>query len=194
MTLEEYRGLVKSGSLVAGKKGRLIMKDDTMPEPLSENSVPMDRMFNEDDYLFIAGEVFSSKNSTQIRVKYAQRSKWKVLMKGVWKYVIPFVAKSDNAKGYQKTKSPIYRSLTEDFLKMYEGQGFPLFVEMIFVRRTRGIWDFNNLSQQVCDCMTDAKWIPDDSTRYMYAVPPMPPNLAHYVDKLNPGVYLKVVK
>jgi|GEM_PF-620798 len=187
-TAKEFRELMKSGTI--GKKGRLILSDREQ----EVKQVPRDLMFDPKEFIFIPGEVYSSKNSTQIRIKHVAKSKWKVLTKNGWKFVLPFIAKSDQAKGYQKKKANIYRSFAEDFKEMYKHQGFPLFVEMIFVRRTRAVWDFNNISQLVQDCMVENGWLPGDDIRYMFPVMPRSPNLPYYIDKNNPGVYIRVAK
>jgi Holliday junction resolvase RusA-like endonuclease len=191
MSLKEYKDMISGNKVTVGKKGRIIIADPTEEIPVS---VPQDRMFNEADYLFIPGEVFSSKNSTQIRVKFVKRSKWKILSAGVWRFVTPFVSKSNVSKGYQTDKARIYKALAPDFKIMSEGQGFPLRVEFIFVRRTKARWDWINMLQVVQDCMVDAGMLPDDDVGHLLPCLPKSPNLSYYIDKTNPGVYIRVIK
>ncbi len=172
-----------------GKSGK-ILKPETFDEAVKPNNI-LD--FDPHSYIFIPGEVYSSKNSTQIRVKLVKWSKWKVLMKGSWRFVQPFIAKSDAAKGYQDEKAHIYRKFTKQFREMSHGKEFPLFVEIIFVRKTLRFWDWINMVQIVQDCMVDARWLPDDNVNIMFPTVPMKQKKQYLYGKDNPGVYIKVL-
>ena len=53
------------------------------------------------------------------------------------------------------------------------------------MRATKAGWDFNNMSQLVCDMMVKAGWVPDDNVKILFPVPPMPPLKPYSIDKKN---------
>ena len=188
MTVEEFKRLLSSGNI---KKGRLVV--DKEPEPYE---LPKGTLIDASQYIFIPGRVYSSKNSTQIRVrglKHGERSKFKLFSKGVWRPIVPFVAKSDNAARYKKEKVGLFRANKQRFDQMKGNNAYPLYIEFVFAWPDRGRWDWSNILQIVQDTMVDAGLIPDDSVRYMFPVMPPKPVLPYFIDRKNPGVYFRVV-
>ncbi len=136
--------------------------------------------------IFIRGEVYSSKNSKQIWKKSAKKSNWKYNGKPV----LPFITDSNQVKRYKIETKKQYIS----FRKQFQGsvKGYPVRVEFTFIRGTKGIWDFNNMTEMVQDMMVECEWLPDDSMFYLIPVCPVDPPF--YIDKENVGVIIKVLQ
>ena len=75
------------------------------------------------------------------------------------------------------------------FLKVAAKKPLPLLVRFTFYRETHQRFDFNNISQVVCDLMVSYGWIKDDS--YKYLVPIFNPVVI--IDKRNPGVKIELL-
>ncbi|MBK6539113.1 MAG: hypothetical protein IPG09_15570 [Ignavibacteria bacterium] len=58
-----------------------------------------------------------------------------------------------------------------------------------FYRDSNQRFDFNNISQVVCDLMVSTGWIEDDS--YKHLVPFFNPEVV--IDKINPGVKIEII-
>jgi Holliday junction resolvase RusA-like endonuclease len=156
MTAAEFRKAMSRGLIkTAGKK---IVVNDVSDEYLET----IDKI----DSIWIPGEVYSSKNNKRIFTRSVRKSKW--LFSG--KPVMPFISDSAAVTRYKKEKLGYYIANREKFLKMAENKPFPLHVNFQFVRRTRGKWDFNNMTELVQDMMVLAGWINDDDVSCMIPV------------------------
>jgi len=116
----------------------------------------------------INGEIHSSKNHRQI---------WRR------KNGKPFSVKSDVSKADELMM--YYQLLDQkiEWLKMTEGLSFPYHVTFVFMRKTRGHWDFINIVQGVADAMVKAGYIPDDDVEHF-----IPTFGQWFHDKEHPGV------
>lgn len=201
-TSAEFRKKLANNTFRVAGKGRIVEDVPEADIPLPEDH-PMNISgtfdLNPLEYIFIPGRVFSSKNSEQIRVKLSSnKTRWQCYMKSgrkgflSWRYVTPFVTKNENAKGYEKKKIPVYKSLLPQWQQMKEGKPYPLYIEFVFVMPNKTSWDWNNLTQLVQDCMVKAGWLPDDSVRYCLPNMPKRPKLPYMIDKNKPGVYIKI--
>ena len=121
------------------------------------------------DGIFIYGNVPSSKNSK------VWTGKMLVSSKGVYRY------KRQAIKQFEAHRNK--------FLKAAAKKPLPLLVKFTFFRETHQRFDFNNISQIVCDMMVLCKWIEDDS--YKYLVPVFNPEVI--IDKRNPGVKIQIL-
>ena len=149
MTALEYLAFVKTGKVDKIKKQR-------KPKELK----PLDFQLM-DNEIYLPGEVYSSKNSKQIWKKYVSQDK-----QTFWKYkdrfVQPFITDSNAVKQYKKERAINYTQNAPKFRKLIKNKSYPIEVEFTFLRSTKGIWDFNNMSQLVQDMMVDYDWIEDD--------------------------------
>lgn len=183
--------MLQSGEIQIGKKGRMKITK----QKIFQNPVMYDECFhfNADDYIFIPGRVYSSKNHERILIKKVVQSKWKCLINSKWEYVVPYVAKNENAKNYQTKKLPYYLSKKPEWIKMKGNKDFPLYVEFLFAMPNKNSWDWNNLTQLVQDVMKKAGWVPDDDVNYILPCVPQMPKLAYFIDKRNPGIYIRIL-
>ena len=90
---------------------------------------------------------------------------------------------------YKKQAQIQFDAHRNKFLKATEKKLLPLLVKFTFYRKTHQRFDFNNISQIVCDMMVLCKWIEDDS--YKYLVPVFNPEVI--IDKSNPGVKIEIL-
>lgn len=138
--------------------------------------------------IFIPGNVPSSKNS---KVKTATGL---FNSKTVSKYLQSLGVKSYSSKnGVQeyKTRPNLFRQAVE--LACIKTD-YPIILGMHFVRDSRRRFDFNNVSQVVCDLMVAHGFIEDDDCDHLYAVPLwMTIGGFYHVDKKAPGVFLEVL-
>ena len=163
--------------------------------------------------IFLKGNVPSSKNSKEIGFYYlskeklaaGEKSNWLYNLNGTYKMIRPSLRNSDIADEYIKaivdqiiTNKPIFK-------KMAEGKPLPLKIQLHFVRKTHGRWDFHNLVQIIADCITGSywkndpqiphiatQWITDDDILNALFLPPMEAPF-YSVDSKNPGVYISVL-
>jgi len=119
--------------------------------------------------IFIHGNVPSSKNSKL----------WTGKM----------LVSSGRVYRYKKQAQIQFDAHRNKFLKATEKKLLPLLVKFTFYRKTHQRFDFNNISQIVCDMMVLCKWIEDDS--YKYLVPVFNPEVI--IDKSNPGVKIEIL-
>ncbi len=126
--------------------------------------------------IFIPFNTPSSKNSKQWTGSFLTSSKathlWRKLTKSYW----------DKYK--------------EDFLKDLESLSITgsILIGMHFVRKSRHKFDFNNVTQTVQDEMVKYEWLSDDNCDIMIPIPLLKNNSFYTYDKLNPGVYIKIIK
>ena len=121
------------------------------------------------DGIFIYGNVPSSKNSK------------------VWTGKL--LINNSRVYRYKKQAELQFEAHRNRFLKAAEKKSLPLQVKFTFYRETQQRFDFNNISQIVCDLMVSAGWIEDDS--YKFFVPVFNPEVI--IDKMNPGVKIEIL-
>ena len=181
---KEFRDtFITAGKRVVRKKGVHQVDPDKV---LTEDQIIRKYGYDPDKSIFIRGEVPSSKRGWRIFAKAAStaRTKWKLNGRPV----VPFVTPSAVTEAYRKGVGKEYKRRVMEWKKIITGRPLPLYVEFFFIRRTKGTWDYNNLSEQPQDLMTDHGWIEDDNVKNMFPVPPSPPGYA--VDPNNAGVII----
>ena len=122
------------------------------------------------NFIFIPNNVPSSKNA-------------KRAFKGI-------VLESLLCVEYRKNTKMHWKVFKPRFLKMIEGKEKPYRIEMMFIRDSKRRSDYHNLVQLPFDLMTDNEWIDDDN---MDEVVPVPPYMPYAIDKLIPGLIIKVL-
>lgn len=146
---------------------------------------------------FIKGNVPSSKNSKEIIQIYTGRSTccnapYNKIQTGTFVCTKcgqftnpgkrPVITDSKLTKEYKEKTMVDYitcKSIFENFTQ------FPIAVGMYFVRDSKRNFDFNNISQVVCDMLTQSHCIEDDNINVI-----IPVYLGSCVDKENAGVYI----
>lgn len=183
-TVSEYRAYCRSNRIHKkhGKVRKSLAKIQR-PDLVVENFDILE------DEIFIPGEVKSSKNSKQIFIRPAMRSRWGF----DGRPIIPFVTDSAAVKTYKKEVKPYFEKYRTKFREQSKYEKLPLFVQFTFVRKGTGIWDFNNLSEVVQDLMVECKWIEEDNSTIILPVPPLPPLPPFLICKSNPGVIIKIL-
>lgn len=63
-----------------------------------------------------------------------------------------------------------------------------------FVRKSRRLFDFNNMTQAIQDAMVNHEWIDDDNVNCMLPVPLMINNSYVSYNKEHPGVYIVIAE
>ena len=121
------------------------------------------------DGIFIYGNVPSSKNSK------------------VW--TGKMLVSSSRVYRYRRQAQKQFESHRNRFLRASEKKPLPLLVMFTFYRDSNQRFDFNNISQVVCDLMVSTGWIEDDS--YKHLVPCFNPEVI--IDKINPGVKIEII-
>jgi len=104
--------------------------------------------------IYIPGDVVSSKNSKLIRKKRNTPPG-----KGY------FIGNNDLVLSYKKFTVGYYIKNAPRWKYLTAGMEHPLKVDLILIRRTKGLWDFNNICQVVADQMKDCKYICDDNVK-----------------------------
>lgn len=128
----------------------------------------------EDELLFISGNVASSKNGRTFNMKL-KRS-----------------LDSKSTQKYKKVSKDSYRDLQEQFLSMIEGKEKPYKIGFHFVRDSRRKFDFINPVQTVQDLMVRNGWLEDDNMTEMIPFPLELDGKWYSVDKENTGVFIKI--
>lgn len=105
--------------------------------------------------IYIPGEVISSKNSKQI----------------AWRDGKPFITHSQAAKRYKDTSFPYYLEQAPVFKELVKNTPRPFYCAIKFLRKTKGRFDCNNLTQMVADLMVEAGWIEDDHDGVIRFIP-----------------------
>lgn len=102
------------------------------------------------------------------------------------------MAKQDHVIEYEEKSAPYWAKFAPIFRELI-GVERPVYVQMFFMRSTNATrWDFNNLSQMVCDMMVTHGWIDDDNIDNLVAVPPF--DKPKWIkDSHAPGVLIKVL-
>ncbi len=104
-----------------------------------------------------------------------------------------FLVSNKNTQQWKKDTKKYFEDNKANFLKQLEGLPKPYLVGMHFVRKSRHKFDFNNMTQIIQDEMVHNGWITDDNCDEMFPIPLFKNNLAYTYDKLNPGVYIKII-
>lgn len=147
------------------------------------------RLINEEEYLFIGGNVPSLKNS---KVK---TSKGIFSSKTVTRYIRSLGIQSYSAsrkevKGYATRRNEFLD--TTSYFKKYLTKR-PYKVGFHFVRGSKHKYDFNNANQILADLMTAHNIIEDDDTTVFLPFPLEIDGKYDSYNKDNPGVYIKVI-
>jgi hypothetical protein len=180
LTSREFRQMLNRG--VIKTDGKKLKMGDVSPDYLTT----LDKI----DGIFIPGEVYSSKNNKRIWKKAAKSSLWS--FKG--KPARPFITDSKNVAAYKKDRLSDFKNNRDRWFEMISGLTTPYVVEFTFYRRTKSMFDFNNMTQLIQDMMVNAYWIEDDNIMHILPIPPLPPKPAFIVDKENPGVLINIVR
>lgn len=124
------------------------------------------------DYVFIPGNVPSSKNSRRWTGKY-------------------FIGSKQTMRYYKETKG-YWLQNKKNFLKLLKGSDSqnskPYKISFKFVRKSKHKFDYLNPAQTVQDQMVKYGWIVDDNAHEM-----IPIFEEFEYDKNNPGVYISVI-
>jgi len=154
-------------------------------------SIPADRS------VFIPGQVYSKKNSKQIwRKRPGKRAtRWFYKGRRGMEPVVPFITDSQPVKAYKEHVAPYMIRERPKLNKLLFGKPKPVFVTLFFIMKTKGRWDFNNLSQLVADLLVRYGIIEDDDSRNVFFVPPLwEDQLPYAVNPESPGVIITVGK
>ena len=139
--------------------------------------------------IFIPGNVPSAKNSkvkTAIGVFNSAAVRKYLQALGVKKY------SAKNGIECYKKRPNLFD--TPELRAEFWNIGYPAIVGVHFVRRTRGRFDFHNMVQIIADLLVAHRIIPDDDTDHFLPVPMRVNGACVTHDKINPGVYLSVLK
>lgn len=122
----------------------------------------------------IDGELYSSKNSRNIIWSKSKR-----------RY---YLIKSDVAKDNEYELCNKLKMIREEWKKETRFCGKPLTIEFKIYRKTRRIFDYINIIQNLCDCMVKADLIPDDNANEL-----LPVFAPYEVDHDHPRVEFRVL-
>lgn len=106
-----------------------------------------------------------------------------------------FLTSSKNTHLWRKNTKVYWEKFKADFLQQVDGLPLntPILVGMHFVRKSKHKFDFNNVTQTIQDEMVTHGWLSDDNCDIMLPLPLFINNSCYTHDKLNPGVYIKVI-
>jgi len=138
---------------------------------LHKKSVAPIRNTHNVPFIFIPGEVPSSKNS-RIAIQTETTNK-----------TIP----SKATRSYKKESANTYKDLRGDFHKMVEGLHPPFTVYYKLVRKRKAEFDFHNAIQIIADMMVLHGWLQNDDSKTVRFIP-----LLEIYDSENPGVYITI--
>ncbi|AKC96132.1 crossover junction endodeoxyribonuclease RusA [Sneathia vaginalis] len=124
-----------------------------------------------EDYIYIRGNVPSSKNSKQ------WTGKTLIMSETVRKYNKNYGYQYDDPENIKK------------FKKMIEHEIKPLKIGFYFIRDSRRKFDYVNIAQYPLDMMVKNGWIDDDNAEEV-----IPIFLGYKVDKLKSGMIIKICK
>lgn len=148
------------------ENGKKVEKKKKEPRPAEEFYPEVKKPF-----IFIPGEVPSSKNSKQIGKLYDGK---------------PILRSSDITLAYKKEAAQYFTYYRKDFVAMSWRLGKPMTVFLKFVRGTQRDFDQHNMIQIVADMMVEHEWIKDDNARNVVFYPT--PQVI--LNKALPGVYI----
>ncbi len=138
------------------------------------------KMIDEPNTFIIPGELYSSKNS-RVPLIYKD-GQGKTIRK---------VVKSHAASVQAKRLQGLFES-NPDFVASFrneaEGRALPLLLQIKIFRRARRRFDYNNICQNLFDCMVKAGLLADDCADQL-----LPIYLPYEVDENAPRVELKIL-
>lgn len=94
---------------------------------------------------------------------------------------------------YVKDTKDVFILEKDSFLKMLENKSMPYKIGFHLVRETKRKCDFHNMVQLPLDLMTKNGWIEDDNMDIILPFPMEIDGKFITYDKLNPGVYIKIL-
>ena len=161
------------------QKEKITQNSKTKPLIKSNKQLYLLLRLKEDnnEVIFIPGNICSSKNSKQILQIYKKNNQGKR----------PIIADSKLVKKYKEEHKDIYTEKAKNYHNIISKRKLtlPLFVGLYFIRKTTHRFDGNNASQIITDLMTKYKWHNDDDMNNMTILP-----LGYHKDKDNAGVYI----
>lgn len=140
--------------------------------------------------LFIERNVPSSKNS-KVNTRHGS-----FMSASVRKYLRSYGIQGFNtSKKNREIKE--YKTIPMTFpvdklRELFKGKTFPVYVGFHFVRNSKRIWDFGNITQILLDLMTAGDIIPDDNINFVVPECIIKDNKHYSYDKENPGVWITV--
>lgn len=144
---------------------------------------------NGSDHLFISGNVPSLKNGkikTERGIFSSKTVKNYLKNLGIQTYS----SSRKTVKGYVTRPNEFEKS--REFFQKYLTEK-PYKVGFHFVRKSRHSFDFNNANQLVADLMVAHDFIDDDDMDNFLPYPLELNGSAYTYDKLNPGVYIRIL-
>jgi len=135
--------------------------------------------------IFIPYEVISSKNM-QGHYPKCDRSGTAIKSK-TGKYQI-IVYNTEQYKRYLMQTKSYWEAMASIFRGMLRGKEPPYRIEFLFIRATKGKFDYANIVQGPQDLMTRNGWYKDDNADIM-----IPVFLPYVIDKQNPGLIIRVL-
>jgi len=127
-------------------------------EPVYFNYMNIDDVYEKcekEGVIFIKTNVPSLKNSKQL---YKNKKTGK-----------NFITSSDLCKEYIKTTEIHWRLFRSKFLEMVEGKQKPYRIQLFFVRDSRRVFDYGNISEIIWDCMTGKGYYPSSKNKILNA-------------------------
>jgi Holliday junction resolvase RusA-like endonuclease len=131
--------------------------------------------------LFIPGKVPALKNSKQI---VATGPRCRVCKRGKF----PKLISSKRVKQWKTETKPYWEKNKKKFLWQADLSDKPLHVEFQFVRKSKHKFDYTNALDTVQDEMVAHGWLEDDNADEI-----IPVIVPFKYDKMNPGVYIRVL-
>jgi hypothetical protein len=90
---------------------------------------------------------------------------------------------------YRKNTKEYYQKYAKEFRDELKKYKLPVKIGFTFVRGTRHKFDYINPAQTVQDDMVSHHWIDDDNAENI-----LPVFYQYTYDKINPGVYIEILK
>lgn len=125
--------------------------------------------------IFIPGNVPSSKNSRM-------RTRSGIFIKS------PLCFK------YEKATKIIWENNQIEFRQKIDNLNKPILIGLHFIRDSKRRCDFHNLVQFIADLMVKYNWIEDDNMTQVFFIPYKINDNYYSVDKINCGVWIKVLE
>ena len=138
-------------------------------------------MENEPNIFIIPGELYSSKNSRE-PVIYKDKRTGKTIKK---------VIKSPAARRQERELLRLFASqpsFCAAFRADARGRALPLRLQILIYRKTKARFDYNNISQNLFDCMVKGGLLPDDSADQL-----LPVYEPYRIDQAAPRVEMRLL-
>jgi len=94
---------------------------------------------------------------------------------------------------WRKNTAELMKALAPKFRRAIKGKEKPLKIGFFFIRDSKRLFDFNNMTQCPQDAMVFHKWIPDDNITEMVPIPLEIDGQWYRVDKENAGVIIRIL-